>query len=411
MYSEDTKDVKSEQTTTPTETTKTLPAVVETKPADPRDDDMGLKFFDKDFLYDCMSVPTDSYNEFRMVTYVVRYCVKHHIKYEFDEFGNIYLTKGELNEGEYYPCVTAHLDTVQHRQFPFAKSNVRLPLITTVDDTYAHKGKHKVSVEGMGIGADDKGGVCIGLAMFNHQPVLKAVFFLQEEVGMIGSKHMDKSWFDNVGYVIGYDSPDLNRAAWKSSGTKLFDGKFYKNHLKPICDKWGMTDFRSEPFTDVSIVAKETDIICMNFGNGGYLAHSSTEYIIVEDMEHALGMGSAIIDGLGKVRYTLQHKTEDYDDNHYLDTLSSTYRSYPSYNPSTPARKPTTTTVSKPSEEDIKKVKYETLEYVAARYENFIASLIKDFGEKASELLSDSPEKKTEMDKFLEGLSSDEITF
>ena len=35
-------------------------------------------------------------------------------KYDFhiDELGNIYVTKGQISEGEFYPCVVAHTDTV-----------------------------------------------------------------------------------------------------------------------------------------------------------------------------------------------------------------------------------------------------------------------------------------------------------
>lgn len=398
--------MNNETTEKKTTQTSPTPSTTPAQPTNPRDDDMALKFFDKDFIYDCMSVPTDSHNEFRMVTFVMRYCDQHNIKYEFDNYGNIYLTKGTIKEGEYYPCVTAHLDTVQKRQYPYAKAGVRLQLNTT----RTANDSHKVSVDGMGIGADDKGGVCIGLAMFNHHEVLKAVFFLEEEVGMLGSKQMDKSWFDNVGYVIGYDSPDLNRAAWKSSGTKLFDGDFYRNHLKEVCDKWGMTDFRSEPFTDVSIIAQETDIICMNFGNGGYNAHSSNEYIIIEDMDHALGMGADIITHLGKKRFSLQHKYEDRTDNEYLETLSSTYRKYTPTTTTTYANSSSQTS-SKASENDIKKIKYETLEYVVARYEHFIDKNNQAIIAKIKDTLKDSPEHLKTLLDFMENLSTDEITF
>lgn len=142
-----------------------------------------------------------------------------------------------MNEGEYFPCVTSHLDTVQDKQSPYIKAGV--PLDLKIEQT--KDGKHKVSVDthssiSIGIGADDKSGVCICLSIFQHVEKLKACFFLEEEVGCIGSNHMDLDWFDNVGYVIGFDSPDLYRAAWSCSNVKLFSYDFYTKYMKEVCD-------------------------------------------------------------------------------------------------------------------------------------------------------------------------------
>ncbi len=32
-----------------------------------------------------------------------------------DDYGNIYFTKGKPKDYEFYPCVTAHIDTVQDK--------------------------------------------------------------------------------------------------------------------------------------------------------------------------------------------------------------------------------------------------------------------------------------------------------
>ena len=40
-------------------------------PEDPKDDDMQLLYLNKDFVYDCMSVPTHSKKEYRMVTFII----------------------------------------------------------------------------------------------------------------------------------------------------------------------------------------------------------------------------------------------------------------------------------------------------------------------------------------------------
>ncbi|MBR6517548.1 MAG: M20/M25/M40 family metallo-hydrolase [Bacilli bacterium] len=267
-------------------------------------DNDGLTHLDKDFVYELMSIPTLSESEYRLITFIVLWARRNNIEYEFDDYGNVYLTKGKIGEGEYYPCMTAHLDSVQTKHKLYVQAAQPLEVKTRVV-----KGKHEIYVDGMGIGGDDKAGVLIGLSMFNHVDKLKACFFLEEETGCRGSKNLNKDWFKDVGYVLGYDSPDLNRAAYACSGVRLFSADFFKTHMQEICKKHGLTKFHSEPFTDVKEIREQTNIICMNFGSGYYNAHSSNEYCIIEDMDVACRMGHELIEHLGLQRFELEHKS------------------------------------------------------------------------------------------------------
>lgn len=372
----------------------------------PTEDEMDLAYINKDFVLETMAVPTDSRNEFRMVVYIIQFARRNGIKYDFDDYGNVYLTKGELAEGEFYPCVTSHLDTVQHRQEPYIRAGVNLDL--KIEKT--KDGEHKLSVDtkgqaSIGIGADDKGGVTICLSMFEHFEKLKACFFLCEEVGCLGSKELDKDWFKDVGYCIGYDSPDLFRAAWSCAGVKLFSYEFYEKWMKPVCDEWGLKDcFYSEPITDVMEIRKQVGVMCMNFGNGGYNAHGDTEYCIIEHMDHALGMGIALIDYIGCTRHELKHTSTswnaskgtykmkdgyyirtDVDDTKQLESLGDSKRwggrTNTNYS-TTPAR----TTVSKDEQ-----LNFEIVKYIVNRYDGHILALkgevldaIKDVCEKSN---------------------------
>lgn len=301
-----------------------------------KEDEMTLTHLNKDFVYELMSVPTYSKEEYRLVTFVILWARKNNIDYEFDSYGNIYLTKGELAENEFYPCVTAHLDSVQSKQQPYIKAGLNLEVKTRINS----KGQHEIYIDDCGIGGDDKAGVLIGLSMFSHVEKLKACFFLEEEIGCKGSEHLNVDWFKNVGYVIGYDSPDLNRAAWSCSGTKLFSADFFKTYIKDICEQHGLTSFRSEPFTDVKTIREKTDIICMNFGSGYYNGHAPNEYCVIEDMDTACRMGHAIIQKLGNKSYKLVHKTSTSywngnvyvrdEDEQYFRSIDKTY-TYPYY--------------------------------------------------------------------------------
>lgn len=308
----DNVDTTKTETSSSSETAKTVEHAEETskevKTVEPTKIDvkneMSLTHLDKDFVYELMSIPTLSSNEYRLVTFIILWARRNGIKYEFDTYGNVYLTKGTLGEGEYYPCVTAHLDSVQQKHKLYAQAGQPLEVKTRIVNK-----KHEIYVDGMGIGGDDKAGVLIGLSMFSHVDKLKACFFLEEEIGCKGSNHLNVEWFSNVGYVMGYDSPDLNRAAYACSGVKLFSAAFFKEHMQEICKAHGLTDFRSEPFTDVKVIREKTDIICMNFGSGYYNGHASNEYCVIEDMDTACRMGHALIEHLGTNRYMLEHKT------------------------------------------------------------------------------------------------------
>lgn len=374
------------QTETTVESEKTPPTVetVSETPQDPKDD-IELTYLNKEFAYDMLSVPSSSYNEQRLVAYIMLWAMRNNIKFEYDDYGNVYLTKGTLEDGEFYPCVTSHLDTVQDKQTIYVHANVPLEIITTktaANDT-KHPNSHKLSLPSGGIGADDKAGVLICLSMFDHLPKLKACFFLQEEVGCKGSTELDKEWFKDVAYVIGWDSPDLYRGAYASSGTNLFNYKFYEEHLKEVLDKWGLVKgtLHSEPITDVKYIRTKTNLMCMNFGNGGYCAHTQSEYIIIEDTDHALGMGLDIINHLGYEQFILDssygtkasrthyfkkddgyiYSKEDADDEKLLSSLSSRYS--------------TTTSYYTTSSSATKDVKFEVLQYTVNRFDKFIETI------------------------------------
>ena len=400
----DEKNVNGKSTTsTSTETTKSITTENEAPKNTETKVELNLTHLNKDFVYELMSVPTVSSSEYRLVTYVILWARRNGIKYEFDDYGNVYLTKGEVGTNEYYPCVTAHLDSVQTKHRLYAQAGQELEVKTRIVSK-----KHEIYVDGMGIGGDDKAGVLIALSMFSHVDKLKACFFLEEETGCKGSNQLNTEWFKDVGYVIGYDSPDLNRAAWACSGTKLFDADFFKTHMQEICKKHGLTDFRSEPFTDVKVIREKTSIICMNFGSGYYNAHMPNEYCIIEDMDTACRMGHELIQHLGTNRYMLEHKSSSGwtkqasgtwiknasdKDEEFFDSLNPRRTTYGGYQYSgnssaysatkSTTTNTTTTTTSKKKDDSIDA---ESVKYIVEKYDLYIESIKNGIKEKCNEL-------------------------
>lgn len=399
-------------------TTSTVQSITIVKTAQEKENEMrqevlslDLKSLDVKLMYEMMAIPSKSGYEYRMVTYLILWARQHNIEHTFDTYGNLYFVKGKPKEGEFYPCVTAHLDTVQEKQKAYVYAGADLDLKTRKTT----KGTHEVYVDGMGTGSDDKNAILIALHMFERFDTLKGAFFLGEETGMQGSSQLDPNFFEDVSYVIGFDSPELNRAAWSLLGTAMFTADFYKTYMKEICDKYGMTKFYTESFTDEKQIIQKTGIMCMNFGNGGYSAHMPTEYFVVEELDHALTMGIELVEN---IPVNIQHKFKTYtwekdengelkkvehsatideaylrtlgDNTHYSSYFGGTYGgNYSGSNWSTSSKSNSASTVSTDKSKDENSVNEETVQYIVDMYDNRIEEIEKAIKEKCEKLSID----------------------
>ncbi len=95
--------------------------------------------------------------------------------YQIDEIGNIYVTKGEISDQEFYPCVVAHTDTVH----PIDSINIR------EEELKDSKGNLSFSLKAYndegnptGIGGDDKCGVFACLQLLEEFDTIKVAFFV-----------------------------------------------------------------------------------------------------------------------------------------------------------------------------------------------------------------------------------------
>ena len=161
---------------------------------------------DKKFLKDVLSIPSISGNESMLRDYIVEFAIENEIDYVLDKKGNVYLTKGKdkVTLGEYYPCVVSHIDTVHRSHIDLINDKRRLDIVENVKgDLIAY---NPLTNEQTGIGGDDKCGVFVCLSLFLHMDILKGAFFVEEEIGMLGSREACGEFFKNVGYAIQFDS-------------------------------------------------------------------------------------------------------------------------------------------------------------------------------------------------------------
>jgi len=257
---------------------------------------------DIDFLKEVLSIPSVSGDESMVRDYIIEYAKNNGIEYYTDSKKNLYLTKGsdKMTSGEYYPCVVSHMDTVHgsHRELIETKTN----LIIENSEMGTLIAKHPTTKEQTGIGGDDKCGVYVCLEMFERFDVLKGAFFVEEEIGMLGSKQADDRFFENVGYAIQFDAPSSNWISEVCSGVKLFDEDF-KKEIKGTLNECGYTKFSVDPFTDVNQLASKYDFNCLNLGCGYYRQHTTSEYVVVEEVSDSIKAGYELITKLGLEKY------------------------------------------------------------------------------------------------------------
>ena len=253
---------------------------------------------DKKLLKEILSIPSYSGNERKLVNFICEFLEENKIPYKVDELFNIYCTKGDA---DIYPCVVAHTDTVHNNNHIDVRTELKKNCRNVLKEAYkGYDAKGKPT----GIGGDDKAGVFACLTLLLELPVLKAAFFVSEEIGCKGSKEADEAFFENVGYAIQFDAPFDYMVTEVSSGVPLFDrrSEFFKK-ANTVLIEYIIPEYGSHPFTDVYALKKLFDFSCINLSIGYYDHHTADEYVILEDVENGIKIGREMIASLGYEKY------------------------------------------------------------------------------------------------------------
>jgi|TARA_R110000823_G_scaffold296080_3_gene416107 tripeptide aminopeptidase len=265
----------------------------------------------KEFLKEILSIPTYSGQEQLVIKYLTNYAIENNVECTIDRFGNVYLYKGEMKEGEFRPCVVAHTDTVHVYHDELVSSNKRLVIKQEIDEIKDGEGYYEVTSlraydpingEQTGIGGDDKAGIFIALQLFEKHEKIMAAFFVSEEVGCIGSRAADKENFKNVGWFIQFDAPTDNWVSKSCNGVELFDDNFQDN-IMDILTKHGQTKISHDPYTDVFALRPKTGINCINIFAGYERLHTKSEYVVIENVQKSIDLAKDLIDHLGHSEY------------------------------------------------------------------------------------------------------------
>jgi len=231
------------------------------------------------------------------------------VYYEIDVHGNILITKGNVGAGEYYPCIVAHMDRVHgiKQDYKIVQGNLK-GTTTKVMWAKAYNEKSKSFTDVGGVG-DDANGIYIVLEALKNIDVLKAAFFVEEEVGCKGSKAVDMEFFSDCGYILQGDR--------KGSSDLILDyissdvvSKEFTDKCKPIFEHYNFKK-ASGSFTDVMELADRQVGICVfNFSVGYYNAHTDLEYTVVNELINSTEFALNLITYLGNNKFA--HKYEKY---------------------------------------------------------------------------------------------------
>lgn len=277
-----------------------------------------------------LSVPSKTYQEEDMVEFI---CNELDgipgVSYYRDKMMNIYVTKGELSEGEFYPMFISHTDTVHQkvekiivkeenliRPNTFGKqfNNQMVPCLKA----YTEDGK------ATGIGGDDKCGIFICLELLRSLDKVKLGFFVSEETGCHGSSNCDETFLKDVGYITQYDAPGNHLITEICSGVRLFEkeSEFFQKTLPIIESGFGNEVYaQSHPYTDISQLKKKSDVSCINISCGYYNMHTAQEFISIEDVEKAIEIGKNMVLSLGLKKYKYEYKPLVYNPQTVMNSL------------------------------------------------------------------------------------------
>ncbi len=238
------------------------------------------------------NIQASSDNEKMMYHYVCSWLEDRNIPYETDAIGNVLATKGE---SDMYPMIASHLDTVHeiHKEFKVMSSKGKDGNLMLS----AFSGAKQV-----GVGGDDKCGIFTNLYMLEKVNNIKAVFFTQEEVGLIGSGNAEDDWFNDVGYIIQLDRWGASDFISIYGGEPTISNEF-ADRVENIMDEYSFNHTEGLITDSIGLWSDGIGVSCVNVSCGYYLHHTDDEVIDTNELWNSIMFTYDCIKALGENEY------------------------------------------------------------------------------------------------------------
>ena len=228
-----------------------------------------------------------------------------------DEYGNFYVSR-DFNKTQ--PFVCSHIDTVAEND------NSKTIIYDEINGILTADRNHKQC----NLGADDGVGVWACIEIFKDFDVGLA-FFLDEEIGCVGSSNADTNILKNASYLIQLDRQGNNDIVFNTHYVDIASPAFI-DELLPIMKKFNYKSVTGGMTDVVTLVEKNTvSVSACNISCGYYKPHTKQEYIIIKDMLHAINLAKEIISSLGNViyEYIYEDNYNDLNFENYLDNFDN----------------------------------------------------------------------------------------
>lgn len=221
-------------------------------------------------LHSLLSIESESGDCAAMAEFLTAYCQSQGLAVTQDDMGNLYVTKGDAAA---FPCIVAHIDTVHA-----ITGDGILPVYIGDNVT----GINPVTMEQTGIGGDDKCGIYAALHCLANLPACKAAFFVDEEIGCIGSGAAEMSFFKDCRFILQADRRGNADFVTDISGPLSSDR--FQRDVKPLLTSHGFR-FSHGAMSDVMALRDNgCGIACANISAGYYQPHQACEYIHLPDL-------------------------------------------------------------------------------------------------------------------------------
>lgn len=252
-------------------------------------------------LTQTLAIQTRFNDDEAMLTFIRSRLRDINVTVQEDGYGNIYVTKGKAKS---YPCVVAHTDTVHE-----VLKDVNI--FRSGDTLFAFDPIKRAQC---GIGGDDKVGVYITLQLLSDLPIMKAVFFRDEEIGCKGSNYSitnHKDWYKDCGFVLMADRRGNKDIVTVSGGVVCTSLDFLET-CDPLFKKYGYKDTVGI-FTDIDMLTVGgIGISTVNFSSGYHEPHSNREIVSINDINVCYNLMYDIIIEHGEKEFLYKASIPDY---------------------------------------------------------------------------------------------------
>ena len=161
----------------------------------------------------------------------------------------------------------------------------------------------------VGTGSDDLTGVWLCLEMLLSQPILKVVFFLDEEVGCVGSSKSNTDFFKECAFVLQGDRRSASNDFTTYTNGVNVSSKEFKKAVNPVLKKHNYKQ-TSGIATDVGqLIINGIGCCAANMSCGYFKEHTDNEYSLASLSIGCLNLMEDIVSNMAHKRWPMPKQT------------------------------------------------------------------------------------------------------